>query len=131
MLFLHIQLKFANSLAVFSAEQYKSVACLNRYLPSIPKDHLFYSKKQPLILGHRGQGKKFQENTIEGIKSLIGTGADGFEADVVLTNYGQLVLFHSDNAKVNAAKFPLPSNFVSSLDTFHYDLFFSDIRIYE
>jgi len=84
---------------VFSAEQYKSVACLNRYLPSIPKDHLFYCKKQPLILGHRGQGKKFQENTIEGIKSLIGTGADGFEADVVLTNYGQLVLFHSDNAK--------------------------------
>ena len=75
-------------------------ACLKRDTRNIPTDHLFHKKQLPLILGHRGQGREFQENTIEGIKSLIDTGADGFEADVVLTDYGQLVLFHSDNAKV-------------------------------
>ena len=89
------------NLLILLTVTYKRDACLARDTPSIPKDHLFYSKKQPLVFGHRGQGKQFQENTLEGIKSLIGTGADGVETDVVLTDYGQLVLFHSENAKVS------------------------------
>ena len=61
---------------------------------------MFNKKAKPLILGHRGQPRLFQENTIEGIKSLADLGADGFETDIYLTDHGQLVLFHDDNAKV-------------------------------
>ncbi len=43
----------------------------------------------------------FQENSLEGVKSLIELGADGYEIDIYLTNYGQLVVFHDDNAKVS------------------------------
>lgn len=66
----------------------------------IPSDHLFHEKAKPLVLGHRGQPRKFQENTIEGIKSVTGLRGDGFETDIYLTDYNQLVLFHDDNAKV-------------------------------
>ena len=74
--------------------------CIKRNTLDIPADHLFHKKTKPLILGHRGQPRKFQENTIEGIKSVAGLGGDGFETDIYLTDYNQLVLFHDDNAKV-------------------------------
>lgn len=76
-------------------------ACINRDTLDIPADHLFHDKSKPLILGHRGQPRKFQENTIEGIKSVADLGADGFETDIYLTDHNQLVLFHDDNAKVH------------------------------
>ena len=75
-------------------------ACFKRDTQSIPSGHIFHQKTKPLILGHRGQPRKFQENTIEGIRSVASLGADGFETDIYLTDYGQLVLFHDDNAKV-------------------------------
>ena len=75
-------------------------ACFNRKTPDIPSGHLFHKKQKPLILGHRGQPRKFQENSIEGVTSLVGLGADGYEIDIYLTDAGQLVLFHDDNAKV-------------------------------
>lgn len=75
-------------------------SCINRNTLDIPADHLFHKKVKPLILGHRGQPKKFQENTIEGIKSVADLGGDGFETDIYLTDNNQLVLFHDDNAKV-------------------------------
>ena len=98
-----------NRLSILFLARYSRDACLKGDTPNIPKDHLFHRKKKPLILGHRGQGRQFQENTMEGIKSLIDTGADGFQADVVLTNYGQLVLFQSQNAKVNYNTFSSPT----------------------
>eukprot|EP00794_Sanderia_malayensis_P007182 gene7182-7988_t len=72
--------------------------CFNRNTPDIPSDHFFNTKKKPLIIGHRGQPRKFQENSLESVKSLVDLGADGFEIDIYLTDSGQLVCFHDDNA---------------------------------
>ena len=74
--------------------------CFNKTLDDIPSDHLFHSKKKPLIIGHRGIPKVYQENTLEGFTNLVNLGADGFETDIYLTKDNKLVLFHDDNTKV-------------------------------
>lgn len=103
--------------------RHKRDACIKGNTPNIPPKHLFFAKKQPLILGHRGQAKKFQENTMEGIKSVEELGADGFEVDVYLTDFNQLVLFPSDNAKVIVIDLPfshqdLEADFIISRNIF-------------
>jgi len=83
----------------FACSTLQTDVCIKRDTLDIPSDHIFHKKTKPLILGHRGQPRKFQENSIEGIKSVADLGADGFETDIYLTDYNQLVLFHDDNAK--------------------------------
>ena len=76
-------------------------SCLSDQKTSeIPPDHKSWEKKKPWVFGHKGNPKEYQENTIEGFQSLVGLQADGLETDTFLTNDGQLVLFHDDNAKV-------------------------------
>lgn len=67
---------------------------------SIPASHLYNKKKKPLIIGHHGNPSNFQENTIDGFKSLAALKADGMELDAFLTKDEQLVVFHFDNTKV-------------------------------
>jgi len=75
--------------------------CFARPTRPIPSDHLMATKTKPLVLGHRGNQMKYQENTLDGFKSLLETNADGFEMDIYLTKDERLVAFHDDNAKVN------------------------------
>lgn len=68
-------------------------------LKSIPNSHLYHNKTKPLVIGHHGNPSDFQENTIDGFKSLASLKADGFEFDTFLTKDEQLVVFHFDNTK--------------------------------
>ena len=68
---------------------------------SLPSDHLFSTKDKPLVIAHRGNPTIFQENTLEGFRSLLSTNADGFELDIFLTKDEQLVVFHDDNTMVS------------------------------
>ena len=69
-------------------------------LMSIPNSHLYHKKDKPLVIGHHGNPSKFQENTIDGFKSLAALKADGMELDTFLTKDQQLVVFHFNNTKV-------------------------------
>jgi len=66
---------------------------------SIPDSHLYHKKQKPLIIGHHGNPSKFQENTIDGFKSLAALKADGMELDTFLTKDGKLVVIHFNNTK--------------------------------
>ena len=72
---------------------------LDQKTSDIPADHKSWTKQKPWVFGHKGNPKEYQENTIEGFKSLVRLKADGLETDTFLTNDGQLVLFHDNNAK--------------------------------
>ena len=74
--------------------------CFKRNIPSVPSDNLMSSKQKPLVIGHRGNPRKYQENTLDGFKSLLSTNADGFELDIYLTKDEKLVVYHDDNTKV-------------------------------
>ena len=67
---------------------------------SIPDSHLYDKKQKPLIIGHNGNPSKFQENTIDGFKSLAALNADGMALDTFLTKDGKLVVIHFNNTKV-------------------------------
>ena len=69
-------------------------------ITSIPHYHLYHTKEKPLIIGHHGNPSEFQENTIDGFKSLAALKADGFEFDTFLTKDEKLVVFHFNNTKV-------------------------------
>lgn len=47
-----------------------------------------------LFVGHRGDQKKYPENTIPSFMGALNYGADGVEFDVHLTNSGDLFVFH-------------------------------------
>lgn len=64
---------------------------------SIPKSHLYHKKSKPLVIGHHGNPSKYQENTVDGFKSLIELKADGMELDTFLTQDNKLVVIHYDN----------------------------------
>ena len=68
---------------------------------SIPNTHLYAKKEKPLVIGHHGNPSKFQENTIDGFKSLKALKADGMELDTFLTKDEKLVVIHYDNTAVN------------------------------
>ena len=74
--------------------------CFTRKTKSLPPDHLLSMKTKPLVIGHRGNPRKYQENTLDGFKSLLQTNADGFELDVFLTKDKKLVAFHDENTQV-------------------------------
>ncbi|KAK2557631.1 hypothetical protein P5673_019988 [Acropora cervicornis] len=90
-------LEFALVLLIFhdySSESHPS-SCFDQpeaRVNSIPDSHLYDKKQKPLIIGHHGNPSKFQENTIDGFKSLAALKADGMELDTFLTKDGKLKL---------------------------------------
>ncbi|KAK3731229.1 hypothetical protein QZH41_015653, partial [Actinostola sp. cb2023] len=84
--------------ASFSSGDYSP--CFTRRTRSIPQDHLMNEKTKPLVIGHRGNPIKYQENTLDGFTSLLETNADGFELDIYLTKDEKLAIFHDDNTKI-------------------------------
>ena len=68
---------------------------------SIPKSHLYHKKPQPLVIGHHGNPSEYQENTVDGFKSLVDLKADGMEFDTFLTKDQELVVIHYDNTMVS------------------------------
>lgn len=73
----------------------------NARIQPIPADHILNKKThRPLIIGHRGNPRNYQENTFDGFVSLLDTNVDGFELDVFLTKDDQLVLFHEPHTEV-------------------------------
>ena len=102
----YIYHQFHKSVFLFVASLAVSVvlsqSCFgDKKLSHIPASHLSQNKTKPWVFGHKGNPKEYQENTIEGFLSLITLQADGLAADTFLTNDGQLVLFHDENAMVN------------------------------
>eukprot|EP00111_Clytia_hemisphaerica_P011589 TCONS_00034069-protein len=72
--------------------------CLEKEkLRSIRSDHVYFQLKHPCVIGHMGNVQEFQENTLEGIRSLIEIKADGVHLHVQLTEDDQLVLFQDRN----------------------------------
>ena len=81
-------------------ERFPVDKCFSEDSPAIPRYHIYHNKCKPLVIGHRGHPKLFQENTMDGLRSALESGADGFEVDVFLTKDNQIVCFHDQNAKV-------------------------------
>ncbi|XP_068701605.1 uncharacterized protein [Montipora foliosa] len=97
-------LEFALFLLTFHGYSSASVpsSCFDQpeaEITSIPHYHLYHTKEKPLIIGHLGNPSRFQENTIDGFKSLAALKADGMELDTFLTKDEKLVVFHFDNTK--------------------------------
>lgn len=90
---------FVSSLSILgqSASIPKSCFSQSVKVSSIPETHLYHKKTRPLVIGHHGNPSKFQENTVDGFKSLVGLKADGMELDTFLTKDKQLVVIHYDN----------------------------------
>ena len=83
-----------------NAQEFPVDKCFDKDVVGIPKCHIYHKKCKPVVFGHRGNPKKFQENTLDGFQSVLGDGADGFEVDVFLSKDKQVVCFHDDNAEV-------------------------------
>ncbi|XP_065070708.1 uncharacterized protein LOC135695518 [Rhopilema esculentum] len=81
------------------AQEFPVDKCFDKDVGAIPKCHIYHKKCKPLVLGHRGNPKKIQENTLDGFQSVLEDGADGFEVDVFLSKDKQVVCFHDDNAE--------------------------------
>ena len=79
-----------------------SVNCeaARREITTLTKDNIFFTKKTPLVVGHRGNPMVYQENSIAGFKSLLDLNVDAFETDIFLTKDKKLVLFHNTNPLV-------------------------------
>lgn len=92
----------ASILPLFSAQtQWPNCLPSNAQIEPIPADHILNKKThRPLIIGHRGNPRIYQENTYDGFVSLLDTNADGFELDVFLTKDDKLVLFHEPHTEV-------------------------------
>ncbi|MRI34342.1 hypothetical protein EOPP23_15240 [Endozoicomonas sp. OPT23] len=59
----------------------------------------FKPKAVPLVLGHRGCPKLYQENTLAGFRAACTQGAAGIELDVFKTADDRIVVFHDDDIK--------------------------------
>lgn len=56
-------------------------------------------------MGHRGNPQEAQENSLDGVKSVLKHGGDGFEVDVFMTKDKELVCFHDQNTSVYLLSF--------------------------
>lgn len=84
----------------FSIDSHASCFSKSTNVRPIPSTHLYNKKKEkPLVIGHHGNPSKYQENTIDGFKSLKELKADGMEFDTFLTKDEQLVVIHYDNTE--------------------------------
>ncbi|EDV25135.1 uncharacterized protein TRIADDRAFT_56749 [Trichoplax adhaerens] len=85
--------------SVSAQTQWPNCTDKSGHIQPIPAEHILRQKVPPLIIGHRGNPRIFQENTYDGFVSLLDTNADGFELDVFLTKDDKLVLFHEPNTE--------------------------------
>lgn len=92
----------------YSTQEIRPDACLARQAPGIPKWHIYHRLCKPLIIGHRGNPIYYQENTLEGFRSVHKFGGNAIELDVYLTKDEKLVLFHDKNALVSECNFRFP-----------------------
>lgn len=69
-------------------------------MKAIRSDHLYHTLRHPTVIGHMGNILEFQENTLEGIQSLIQIKADGVHMHVQLTEDDQLILFQDQTLYV-------------------------------
>lgn len=84
----------------FAIDSHASCFSKSTNVRPIPSTHLYNKKKEkPLVIGHHGNPSKYQENTIDGFKSLKELKADGMEFDTFLTKDEQLVVIHYDNTE--------------------------------
>ena len=89
----------------FSIDSHTSCFGKSTDVRPIPSTHLYNKKKErPLVIGHHGNPSKYQENTIDGFKSLKELKADGMEFDTFLTKDDQLVVIHYDNTEVSTGQ---------------------------
>ena len=70
---------FVSSLSILAQSAGIPKSCFSQSVKvsSIPETHLYHRKTRPLVIGHHGNPSKFQENTVDGFKSLVGLKADG------------------------------------------------------
>ncbi|KAM7436201.1 hypothetical protein ABFA07_013958 [Porites harrisoni] len=84
----------------FAIDSHASCFSKSTNVRPIPSTHLYNKKKEkPLVIGHHGNPSKYQENTIDGFKSLKELKADGMEFDTFLTKDEKLVVIHYDNTE--------------------------------
>lgn len=69
-------------------------------LKEIPSDHIYYKLQHPIVIGHMGNIGLFQENSLEGIRSLVDIKAGGVHVHVRLTKDHKLIVFQDDNLHV-------------------------------
>ena len=103
MLFFHVTfLAFVLASVSETSGATASVNCeaVRREITTLTKDNIFFTKKTPLVVGHRGNPMVYQENSLAGFKSLLDLNVDAFETDVYLTKDKKLVVFHDDNPLV-------------------------------
>ena len=95
---------FVSSLSIVGQSANIPPSCFNQSVTvnSIPETHLYHKKSRPLVIGQHGNPSKFQENTVDGFKSLVGLKADGMELDTFLTKDKKLVVIHYDNTLVSS-----------------------------
>ena len=72
-------------------------------LRTIRSDHLYHTLHHPTVIGHMGNIVEYQENSLEGIKSLIRIEAGGVHMHVQLTKDDKLILFQDANLHVREA----------------------------
>ena len=70
-------------------------------MKEIPPDHLYHKLRHPIVIGHMGNILKAQENSLEGISSLIEIKAGGVHLHVRLTRDDKLILFQDNNLYVS------------------------------
>ena len=56
--------------------------------------NLLSGNKKPLVIAHRGDRKRYIENTIPAFENALGLGATGLEVDVRACGSGEVVVFH-------------------------------------
>ena len=70
-------------------------------LNEIPSEHVYHKLHHPIVVGHMGDIELFQENTLDGIKSLVEIKAGGVYIHARLTNDKKLIAFQDDNLLVS------------------------------
>ena len=58
--------------------------------------HPFFSPN-PVVLAHRGDSKRFPENTMPAFRSALQMKVDVIETDVHITKDGVVVIWHDDD----------------------------------
>ena len=97
----HINIKYVGKLINNLFLEYNEDCYKSSRLLGIPKDHLYFKLQHPIVIGHMGNIMKYQENTLEGMKSLIQMNAGGMHMQVRMTRDNMLILFKDDKLYVS------------------------------
>ena len=87
-------------MTIVAPRKYETNCYTQTKLKVIPQDHIYHKlvqKGRPIVIGHRGNIQKYQENTLEGMRNLIAIKAGGMHMQVRTTKDNQLILFGDDS----------------------------------